>query len=48
MHGNKKSVRRRRGVPYEDRVKARFFMRLGKFDDVLRIDAAANDMDRGI
>jgi hypothetical protein len=35
-------------VPYEDRVKAGVFMRLGEFDDVLRIDAATNDVDRGI
>jgi hypothetical protein len=48
MHRNKKSVRRRRRVPYEDRVKAGVFMRLGEFDDVLRIDAATNDVDRGI
>jgi hypothetical protein len=48
MHGDKKPVRRRRGVPDEDRIETGVFMRLGKFDDVLRIDAAANDMDRGI
>ena len=48
MHGDKKSVRRRRGVPDEDRIKASVFMCLGKFDDVLRVDPAANDMDCGI